>query len=56
MEKEMAHYHPRGKSIITAYVGGVNTYIKEVNANPQLTLTRPIKRDAFLQACFEKAI
>jgi len=36
MEKEMAHYHPRGKSIITAYVNGVNTYIKEVNANPQL--------------------
>ncbi len=36
MEKELAHYHPRGKAIINAYVDGVNTYIKEVNSNPQL--------------------
>ncbi len=36
MEKELAHYHPRGKAIINAYVDGVNTYIKEVNSNPKL--------------------
>lgn len=36
MEKELLHYHPRGKSIINAYVAGVNAYIQEVNNNPTL--------------------
>lgn len=36
LQKELQHYHPRGKSIIEAYVEGVNTYITEVNANPDL--------------------
>jgi penicillin amidase len=36
MEKELAHYHPRGKSIIQSYVDGVNAYIKEANSNPKL--------------------
>ena len=35
MEKEMAHYHPNGKTIINAYVDGVNAYIKEVNNDPK---------------------
>ncbi|MEY4728381.1 MAG: hypothetical protein RLZZ390_905 [Bacteroidota bacterium] len=35
MEKELAHYHPKGKTIINAYVDGVNAYIKEVNKNPK---------------------
>ena len=36
MEKELSHYHPRGKAIINAYVDGVNAYIKEANNNPKL--------------------
>ncbi|MEN9371861.1 MAG: hypothetical protein RLZZ64_936, partial [Bacteroidota bacterium] len=36
MEKELAHYHPKGKTIINAYVDGVNAYIKEVNKTPEL--------------------
>ena len=36
LQKELQHYHPRGKSIIEAYVEGVNTYIAEVNAKPDL--------------------
>ena len=36
LQKELQHYHPRGKSIIEAYVEGVNTYITEVNAKPDL--------------------
>jgi penicillin amidase len=35
MEKELAHYHPKGKTIINAYVDGINAYIKEVNKNPK---------------------
>lgn len=30
MQKEMAHYHPQGVAIITAYTEGVNAYIAEV--------------------------
>ncbi|GAB2781460.1 penicillin acylase family protein [Rhabdobacter roseus] len=29
-EQEMAHYHPRGKSIITAYVAGINARVAEM--------------------------
>ncbi len=36
MEQEMAHYHPRGEAIITAYVRGVNAYIAETEARPDL--------------------
>ena len=36
MEREMQHYHPEGEAIIRAYVAGVNAYIKEVLANPDL--------------------
>ena len=31
---EMLHYHPRGDSIITAYVDGVNEYIRQTQINP----------------------
>ena len=36
MKEEMQHYHPEGEAIIRAYVQGVNAYIKEVRANPDL--------------------
>jgi penicillin amidase len=34
--QEMNHYHPRGESIITSYVRGVNAYIEETERNPDL--------------------
>ena len=40
IEKDLARYHPRGVSIINAYVQGVNAYIKEANQNPS---TLPIE-------------
>ncbi len=36
MKEEMQHYHPEGEAIIWAYVEGVNAYIKEVLASPDL--------------------
>ncbi len=36
MEQEMAHYHPHGKLIITAFVAGVNAWIKQTLQNPEL--------------------
>ncbi len=36
IEKEMNHYHPRGASIITAFVDGVNAYIDQTEENPEL--------------------
>ena len=36
MVTELAHYHPRGASIIQAFVDGVNARVDEVNANPAL--------------------
>lgn len=36
IEKEMNHYHPRGKEIITSYVKGVNAYIERTEKNPDL--------------------
>jgi penicillin amidase len=36
MDKELSHYHPRGKTIIQAYVDGVNTFINECISNPKL--------------------
>ncbi len=33
MQKEMAHYHPQGVAIITAYTEGVNAYIDEMLAH-----------------------
>lgn len=34
IEAEMAHYHPRGQLIITAFVRGVNAYIEEARKAP----------------------
>lgn len=31
---EMNHYHPRGAAIITAFVDGVNAYVREARRNP----------------------
>lgn len=36
MSAELAHYHPRGASIIAAFVDGVNAYIAQVRAQPAL--------------------
>ena len=36
MTQEMNHYHDRGAEIIPAYVDGVNAYIAETEANPEL--------------------
>ena len=36
MTTELAHYHPRGASIIGAFVDGVNAYVDQVRANPAL--------------------
>lgn len=35
IRKEMNHYHQDGEEIITAYVDGVNAYIKEIRSNPE---------------------
>ncbi len=35
IDKEMNHYHARGKSIITSYVRGVNAYINDINKRPE---------------------
>jgi penicillin amidase len=35
MGEEMAHYHPRGREIISAFVQGINAYIEEVGRNPE---------------------
>ena len=36
MTQEMNHYHDRGAEIIIAYVDGVNAYIAETEADPEL--------------------
>lgn len=36
IRQEMNHYHPRGESIITSFVRGVNAYIDETERNPRL--------------------
>ncbi len=36
MDKELAHYHPRGKNIIQSYVDGVNAFIDATRNNPSL--------------------
>jgi penicillin G amidase len=35
-KEELNHYHPRGEIIISAFVSGVNAYIGEVRAKPEL--------------------
>jgi penicillin amidase len=36
MNAELAHYHPRGKAIIQAFVDGVNAYVDRVRREPSL--------------------
>jgi penicillin amidase len=36
MDDELSRYHPRGKSIVEAYVRGVNAYIAETERDPGL--------------------
>ncbi len=36
IQQEMAHYHADGVEIITAFVAGVNAYIKETEKTPEL--------------------
>ena len=35
MDREMRHYHPRGKQIIESFVRGINRYIDSVLENPE---------------------
>jgi penicillin G amidase len=42
IKEEMAHYHPEGVEIITAFVDGVNAYIAEANTSPE-NLPRPFR-------------
>lgn len=35
MNKELNHYHPQGKAIITAFTEGINAYIREINSHPE---------------------
>lgn len=34
LQAEMAHYHPRGAAIITAFVDGINAYVDAANRDP----------------------
>jgi penicillin G amidase len=36
MRDELAHYHPRGAAIITAFVDGINAYVARVQREPAL--------------------
>src|SRR5580765_4419779 len=36
LAKELAMYHPRGASIVRAFVDGVNAYVHATEANPKL--------------------
>lgn len=36
LDAELAHYHPRGKAIVEAFVGGVNAWIAETERTPSL--------------------
>ncbi len=36
MTRELAHYHPRGAAIISAFVAGVNSYVEQVRRDPSL--------------------
>src|SRR5512139_1594858 len=36
LDAELAHYHPRGKAIVEAFVGGVNAYVAETERTPSL--------------------
>jgi len=36
MRDELAHYHPRGAAIITAFADGVNAYVAQVQRDPTL--------------------
>jgi len=36
IENELNFYHEDGNQIVTSFVSGINKYIKEVNANPEL--------------------
>ena len=36
LDAELAHYHPRGKAIVEAFVGGINAYVTETERTPSL--------------------
>ncbi len=36
MDAELAHYHPRGRAIIEAFVRGINAYVAETERTPSL--------------------
>lgn len=36
MDAELAHYHPRGRTIIESFVRGINAYVAETERRPEL--------------------
>ena len=36
LDQELSHYHPNGVEIVNAFVDGINAYVDEVLANPDL--------------------
>ena len=36
LDQELSHYHPNGVEIVNAFVDGINAYVEEVLANPDL--------------------
>jgi penicillin amidase len=36
LDAELAHYHPRGRAIVEAFVAGINAYIAETERTPSL--------------------
>ena len=36
LDAELAHYHPRGKAIVEAFVDGINAYVAETERTPSL--------------------
>ena len=36
LDAELAHYHPRGKAIVEAFVAGINAYVAETERTPSL--------------------
>ncbi|MBP1604311.1 MAG: peptidase penicillin amidase, partial [Acidobacteria bacterium] len=36
LDAELAHYHPRGRAIVEAFVGGINAFVAETERTPSL--------------------
>ncbi len=36
IRKELNHYHPRGEQIINSFIGGINAFVRQTDADPSL--------------------